>query len=205
MNAQVGRQDFMDGFAPFIPVLEDVIQDARSASSYARIAKAIPEIARPSGIARLSGTARWILVADGLVDRVADFPEGFCLHSTDANHNQGKYIFGFPLGVFTVKREPHEENKGLYLQESLQLLKGQEPLAPDVDAFADLKVYVSVPAKDVAGLIVERPDAEPMTFLLDEFDRADRVVASQASPMNSAVVRSSRSAGSEEEDGAQKD
>jgi hypothetical protein len=158
-----------------VPLIEDVVQNAREATNHQRIAKAMPEITRPSGIARLSGTGRWIAAADGMVDRVGDFPGGFHLHSTEAGHNQGKYIFGCPLGVFTFKREPHEEDKGVYLQDTLDQ---QQPLSDDIDELAGLKVYVSVPATGPVSVIVERPDAAvPMKFLLDEFVAPSKVVA----------------------------
>jgi hypothetical protein len=198
MTAQVDRDQFKNSFAPIIPHLEDVIDDARTATHFDRIAKAIPELVRRSGIARVSGTARWVLAADGLVDRAGDFPQGYCVHSTDAHHNQGKYIFGFPLGIFTFKREPHEENKGLYLHETLEILKEQQPLASGVDAFAGLKVYISIPPQGTASVIVEGPAAGPMTFLLDEFVVPAKVVAAPRNPIVPATIRSAKSVDSKE-------
>lgn len=193
MTPQISREHFKGSFAPMVPLLEEVIENAREATDHQRIAKAIPLITRPSGLARLSGTGRWIAAADGLVDRVGDFPDGFHLHSTEAGHNQGKYIFGFPLGVFTFKREPHEEDKGVYLQETLAILDQQQPLSKDVDEFASLKVYISVPATGAVAVIVERPDAaDPMKFLLDEFVAPGRVFAPRANPVSRTAVRSTR-------------
>ena len=55
MSAQVSRDHFKGSFAPIVPLIEDVVQNAREATDPQRIAKAMPEITRPSGIARLSG------------------------------------------------------------------------------------------------------------------------------------------------------
>jgi hypothetical protein len=199
MQAQISRDHFKRSFAPIVPLIEEVVQNAREATDQQRIAKAIPELTRPSGIARLSGTGRWILSADGMVDRVGDFPEGFYLHSTEAGHNQGKYIFGCPLGVFTFKREPHEEDKGVYLQDTIDILDEQQPLSHGVDEFAGLKAYVSVPATGAVSVIVERPDAVvPMKFLLDEFVTPGKVVAPRGNPVSSSTVRSTRKVRTEE-------
>lgn len=193
MSTQVSRDHFKDSFAPIVPLIEDVVQNAREATDHQRIAKAMPEITRPSGIARLSGTGRWIAAADGMVDRVRDFPAGFHLHSTEAGHNQGKYIFGCPLGVFTFKREPHEEDKGVYLQDTLDILDQQQPLSGDFDEFAGLKIYISIPATGPVSVIVERPDsAVSMKFLLDEFAAPSKVVAPRANPVSRSIVRSTR-------------
>lgn len=204
MAPQVSRDQFKRSFAPIIPFLEEVIEKAREETDPRQISKAFPAIRRPSGLARMSGTGRWIAEADGLVDRVGDFPDGFCLHSTEAGHNQGKYIFGFPLGVFTFKREPHEGGEGVYLQETLEILD-QQPLAKDVDEFAGLKVYISVPATGAVSVIAQRPDAtEPMRFLLDEFVLPGRVVAPRANPVSRSTVRSTRKDGVEKEAGEEK-
>lgn len=139
-----------------------------------------------------------------MVDRAGDFPEGFHLHSTEAGHNQGKYIFGFPLGVFTFKREPHEEDKGAYLQDTLDILDQQQPLSGDADEFAGLKVYISIPSTGAVSVIVERPDAAaPMKFLLDEFMAPSKVLAPRANPVSRSIVRSTRK-GRTEEAGEQK-
>lgn len=192
MSEQVDREHFMDSFSGIVPILGDVIDRARKATDHARIARAIPELTRRSGIARMSGTGRWILAADGLVDRVPDFPNGFYLHSTESHHNQGKYIFGFRLGVFTFKREPHEEDKGLYLQETLDVLKDQQQLAEGIDAFAGLKAYISIPPKGISAVIVEQPNADPMKCLLDEFVLPGKVVSPPRREVNQSVVRSTR-------------
>jgi hypothetical protein len=201
MTAQVSREQFIESFAPMVPLLEDVVEKAREETDTRQIAKAFPGISRPSGLARLSGTGRWIAEADGLVERVGDFPQGFCVHSSDGGHNQGKYIFGCPLGVFTFKREPHEEEEGRYLQETLEILD-QKPLADDVDEFAGLKIYISVPAKGPVSIIVERPDsAVPMKFFLDEFVVPGKVVAPRANPVSRSTVRSTRKDGAKKETG----
>jgi hypothetical protein len=199
MSKQVDRRQFMESFSGIVPILEDVIGRARKATNHDRIARAIPEITRRSGIARLSGTGRWILAADGLVDRAPDFPDGFYLHSNDSDHNQGKYIFGFRLGVFTFKREPHEEDKGLYLQETLDALGVKEQEVDGIDAFANLKAYISIPPKEIARVIVEQPEADPMICLLDEFEAPGKVVTEPRRKVDQSVVRSTRTEPSETE------
>lgn len=52
MSAQVSRDHFKGTFAPIVPLIEDVVHNAREATDHQRIAKAMPEITRPSGIAR---------------------------------------------------------------------------------------------------------------------------------------------------------
>jgi hypothetical protein len=196
MKSQVSRGQFKSSFAPIVATLEEVIAAARDASGFKKIAAAIPEITRASGVSRVSGTARWILAADGLVDCVASFPQGFVLHSTDVNHNQGKYIFGFPLGVFTFKREAHDAEKGAYLQETLEVLQ-ELPTPPGVGAIAGLKVYISVPPKGAARLIVN----QPMVVLLDEFALPVKVVVQPKSTVPTSTVSSARSGDSDEEAG----
>lgn len=201
MKSQVSRAQFKSSFAPIVATLEEVIAAARDASDFKKIAAAIPEITRASGVSRVSGTTRWILAADGLVDRVASFPHGFVLHSTDANHNQGKYIFGFPLGVFTFKREAHDAEEGAYLQETLEVLQ-KLPVPPGVGAIAGLKVYISIPPKGAARLIVNQPNTtESMVVLLDEFALPGKVVVQPKSTVPTSIVSSARSGDSDEEAG----
>jgi hypothetical protein len=202
MESQVSRGQFMASFAPIVPTLEEVIAEARAASDFKKIAVAIPEITRRSGISRVSGTARWILAADGLVDRVPSFPDGFVLHSSEANHNQGKYIFGFPLGVFTFKREAHDAEEGAYLQETLEILQ-ETPALTGAGVIAGLKVYISVPSKGAARLIVKQPNAEePIEVLLDEFARPGKVVAQPKSSVPTSTVNSTNVPRSDGEVGA---
>jgi hypothetical protein len=115
-----------------------------------------------------------MVIADTLVDHQASMPVGFSIESTDADHNQGKYAFQFPLGVFTVRREPHDADDGLYLQEHLEGFEEQMQLSGGIDAFVGIKAYLSVPAEGAIKLIATHPELDaPMVLLLDEVERDD--------------------------------
>ena len=90
--------------------------------------------------------------------------------STDHQHNGGQYVFRFPGGVFTVKQAPHQDaDEGAYLQERLEEILAAAPLAEGIDGTADMRVYLSVPARREARLIVTHTTlSEPMTITLSE-------------------------------------
>lgn len=172
METPFTRDQLKAAFAPIVPVIEEAVEDARVASSSKAIADANPEVKRVAHRRRLAGQKRWMVLADGMVERAPRFPKGFVLESTDLDHNQGKYAFRFPLGVCTIKREPHEEEKGKYLQERIDGLHEQLQLAPDVDEFVGIKAYVSVPPEGAVRLIATHPKlADPVVVLLDEIER----------------------------------
>lgn len=174
MESQITREQVKAALAPIVPFIEEAVEEARVASSQEAIADANPEVKRMAHQRRLAGTKRWMVLADGLVDRAARFPDGFGLESTDLDHNQGKYAFRFPLGVCTIRREPHEGDEGKYLQERIDGVFEQLQLAPNVDAFAGVKAYVSVPPEGAVRLIATHPTfAEPMVILIDEIDTGD--------------------------------
>jgi hypothetical protein len=175
MAPQIERDDIKARFQPLMPLLNDVIRAARAATAWEVTAAAHPEVTRPAHLRRFSGAKRWVMVADGLVARATELPDGFCVHSTEEDHNAGKYVFGLPGGVFTIRREPHQaENEGQYLQLSLERVREEAPLAEGIDAFADLLVYVRVPAQKAARLIVTHPTLDkPMVILLDEIEPDD--------------------------------
>jgi len=117
-----------------------------------------------------------MVLADGLVRRESSYPEGFSLESTEADHNQGKYAFRFPMGICTVKREPHneEEGQGKYIQEAIAGVLEQAQLSPDIDVFAGVKAYISVPPEGAVRFIATHPTlGEPIVILIDEFARSD--------------------------------
>lgn len=177
-NRVIRRDDVKASFRGIMPLLDIVIAEARTASTFSVVAKANPEVTRDGHIRRLEGTKRWMLVADGLVARESEMPQGYGVISNDVDHNSGRYVFRFPLGVFTVKKLPHKEDEGAYLQEQLEAVLEQAPLAEDIDAEADLKVFLSVPARYPARLIVTHPALDRhMVISLDE-------ITAQAPPVS---------------------
>src|SRR5262245_16320967 len=103
MPEAVKRGDGISAFKPELLLFDEVIEEARNASSPEVIRTGVPLLDRDSHIHRLSGTSRWMLVADGLVKRSHRFPSDFSVASTDDQHNCGQYVFRCPGGVFTVK------------------------------------------------------------------------------------------------------
>lgn len=205
MPALITRDQIKEAFAPIVPLIEEAVEEARLASSQQVIADTHPEVPRLAHRRRLAGTKRWMVLADGLVERAERFPEGFGLESTDEDHNQGKYAFRFPLGLCTIRREPHNEEQGKYLQERIEGVLEQAQLAPDVDAFVGVKAYISVPPEGGVCLIATHPTLlEPIVILLDEIERGDgpySVAVLPSGPLPTPPVGSTRgkgSAGSEE-------
>src|SRR4051794_11716446 len=98
----IQRDDVKAAFSALVPLFGELIAEARRASSFAAVATANPEVTRDCHIHRLAGTKRWMLVADGLVARSSEMPDGYAVVSNDIDHNAGKYVFRFPGGVFTV-------------------------------------------------------------------------------------------------------
>jgi hypothetical protein len=213
MEVPVTREKLKAAFAPMVSLIEEAVEEARLASSRQAISAANPEVKRLAHLQRLAGTKRWMVLADGLVRREDSFPKGFFLESTDADHNQGKYAFRFPMGICTIKREPHkeEEGQGKYIQEALDGVLEQAHLSADIDAFAAVKAYISVPPEGVVRIITTHPTLpEPMVILIDEIARPgiDSVSAgssSGSSGASSARVRSALQADPESEDAASKD
>ena len=189
MSRVIRSEEVYTAFRPIKPLLDDVIDEARKGSSYAVVASANPDVGREAHIHRLQGTKRWILVADGIVARRAAMPVGYGVASTESDHNSGKYVFSFPGGVFTVKREPHEPDEGAYLQERLEQILEEAPLAEGINPHADLKVFLSVSASGSARLIVAHESlSDPMVLLLDDIREPPLVVAPQ--PERRVRVRS---------------
>lgn len=175
MPRLIERDDVKGRFRPIMPLLNDVVDKARGATAYNVTSAAHPEVTRAAHLRRFAGSKRWVMVADGLVARAAELPAGFQVHSKEEDHNAGKYVFGFPGGVFTIRREPHQaENEGQYLQLSLDRVREDAPLADGIDAFADLVVYVRVPAQTAPRLIVTHPTLDKaMVIMLDEIEPDD--------------------------------
>src|SRR4051794_36956848 len=108
MPPLIERDDVMARFRPIMPLLNDVIDKARAAIDYDLTVAANPEVKRAAHLRRFAGSKRWVMVADGLVALAREFPVGFHVQSTEEEHNSGKYVFSFPGGVFTIRREPHQ-------------------------------------------------------------------------------------------------
>lgn len=166
------RKDLHSSFEPIVPTLREVIASARMESRIEDVQQPFPTVGRLAHYRRLRGTVRWMVICELLRARAPGFPEGFGLASTELDHNQSRYAFRFPLGIFTVKREPHDETakEGTWFTERLEGIAEQAALAPDVDAFAGVKAYVSVPAEGSSRLIFDHPTLEePIQIALDEF------------------------------------
>lgn len=191
-RGSIRRDDIIDQFKPLVPVLEEVIESARLNSSVESLEELHPAIARAAHLRRVSGTMRWILIADGLVARAGSLPQGYRVLSQESDHNAGRYVFGWPGGVLTVRRQPHDEDEGLYVQERLEEVLAATDLAPGLDLGADAIAYLSVPSSRPARLIVTHETlSEPMIIALDEIGRHTSVVSPlPASPVPTARVSS---------------
>lgn len=138
----------IEQMAPIGPLLSELVDEALANSTIQHVSAAFPLLRRLAHLSRLSGTAGWALVADGLVDVAGrdQLPEGFGVLTTDAEHNAGRYSFRFPGGVFTFRRLPHDDEKeeGLFLQQSfkelIDLLDAQG--APEADEV--VRVWIQV-------------------------------------------------------------
>ena len=174
MPKVVRREDVIAAFGPVVPLLRTVILDARTNASAEAVAAAHPTlnaIGRDGHIRRVAGTLRWLYVAEGLVAKLPAGPEGFGVISGSTDHSQGRFVFQFPSGVFTVRRQPHQEDEEhVYIQERLTGLLEQVPLAAGLSHDADLVAYLAVPAEGVVQLHVTHTTlTDPMTIALDEF------------------------------------
>jgi len=143
----------IEQMAPIGELLQELIEAAQAKSTVQHAAASYPQLRRDAHLSRVSGIVCWALVADGLVEaaRQGRFPTGFSVATTDAQHNAGRYAFTFPGGVFTVRREPHDDEKdeGLFMQESFKevtdLLDQQG--APD-----DMRVWIKIAPADATKL-----------------------------------------------------
>ncbi len=114
----------IEQMAPIGELLQELIEAAQALSTVQHAAASYPQLRRDAHLSRVSGIVCWALVTDGLVEaaRQGRFPTGFSVATTEAQHNAGRYAFTFPGGVFTVRREPHDDEKdeGLFMQESFK-------------------------------------------------------------------------------------
>jgi hypothetical protein len=127
----IARNEVIAAFEPLYGVLQTIIADARQKTTLERFANLHPEIEREASLKRLAGQARWMLIAEGLAARIPSI-EGFSVRTSDAQHNSGQYVFAFPGGIFTVRREPHDDtdpDDGRYIQQVLTEILEQAELA----------------------------------------------------------------------------
>ena len=66
--------------------------------------------------------------------------------TTEAQHNAGRYAFTFPGGVFTVRREPHDDEKdeGLFMQESFKEVTDLLDQQGAPDAKDGMRVWIKI-------------------------------------------------------------
>jgi hypothetical protein len=168
MAVAVTRDWVKEAFSPVASFLMQAAEDAQRIASFQAVAAANPLVHRDSHIRRIAGALRWMLTAEALVGSSSAMPDGFGVVSTDADHNGGRYAFRWPGGVFTIKRTPHEDDEGLYLQERLDLVAAGLKEASGHDP-TDVTVYLSVPPNRCPKLIVAHSSlTEPFTIVLDE-------------------------------------
>lgn len=186
------RDNVRHHFRPVLALLDEVIAAARAGSTLEKTAAANPDVSRTAHLHRLAGTKRWMRVADGLVENSERLPKGYGVESSEEQHNGGQYVFRFPGGVFTVKREAHRsDEEGAYLQEAFDGLELQSDSGTPT---ANAKVFLSVGKSGPAKLIVEHPTlAEALTIALDELRRSPEEIAGTPRQGNrpARLVRSS--------------
>jgi hypothetical protein len=191
MARVVTREEIIAGFRPIGQLIESLVDVARIGSEYELVRAANPEVARPSHIRRLQGSKRWMLMVDGLVTARSSLPYGYGVITSDADHNSGKYVFLFPGGVFTVKRHPHHDDEGAYLQECLEEVLKQAELRPGLDPNAGIKIRLSVPDKGGVTLIATHSTLpKPLHIALDEVTELSTPNALPVAPRPRPQVRS---------------
>jgi len=170
VKREIKRDEVIEKFRPARNVLEEAVVHARKMTTVKRIAEAHPEIELDAGRKRIAGQLRWWLLAEALAKQIGTI-SGFTVLSTEGQINGGQFVFGFPGGVFTVKRDPHDESDpddGRYLQEAFDGLRERIELADGIDAEAPIKVYLAVTSTD-ARLKVCHPTLEDvMTIPLED-------------------------------------
>jgi hypothetical protein len=193
--------DLRTGFQPILPLLRRLIKEARDATTLKAITAANQDIPRKAHLRRIGGTKRWIRLADGLVDSKGEFPAGYEVRTTDEQHNGGQYVFGFPGGVFTIKREPHKDpEEGAYLQEQFDICVEQGAAAGG-EANNQLKVFLSVPPSGAVMVFVESPRlTDVVKVKLDDLEpKAEIETHKASSTLRPRGVRSSLGDNQEQE------
>lgn len=142
----MARQDDIEELLRRIaPLFLEIALNAQHASAeLATTEWAREHLVRTAAVSQVSGTARWRIAGDGLVNRQAELPDGIELSTTDAEQNQGRYFLRAPrlAVVLTIRRKPHSpDEKPAFLQ--LQL-DGVNELAP-IDYGDEIVIYLAVP------------------------------------------------------------
>ena len=191
----ITREEMITAFRPLHAVLESEIAEARKVTTLKVIAARHPEITRQAHLQRIAGGNRWMLIADGLVRSVGPI-DGFSVLSDNAQHNQGQYVFGFPGGVFTVKREPHDKTDpadGRYIAMTLEGILDQAELAPGLDPADPITVYLSVTDRSARLKVTHSTLSDPMTIpLADLAEPAEPIAAPAQQDRPRARARSTR-------------
>jgi hypothetical protein len=191
----ISREEIINAFRPLRETLETEIAAARALATLKAIAAKHPDVTRESHLQRIAGQVRWMLLADALVARVG-LVDGFSVLSTDAQHNQGQYVFAFPGGIFTVKREPHDDSDpddGRYLVMTLEGVLEQAGLAGNIDPADPIRVYLSVTERRAMLKVSHSTLSEGMKIeLADLAEPIEPIVPSPAADRPRARARSTR-------------
>lgn len=191
----IKRDEIVVAFLPAADVLEAAVSHGRGVSTLERMAAANPEVTREAGLMRLGGAKRWLVIADRLVVEMPKLP-GFGVLTSETQHNQGQYVFQFPGGVFTVKRDPHDATDpedGKYLQEALEGVLENAELAPHIDAEAAVKVYLAVTAKAAQLKVTHTTLNKPIVIPLgDLVPQAEPMPARRKADRSRARAKSTR-------------
>jgi hypothetical protein len=153
---------------------------------------------RVAHLKRVTGTVRWILVADGLVAAGAeeDLPDGFSVRSTESQHNQGRYAFAFPGGVFSVRREPHDDDhdQGRFLQTSFEHVTQMMDAAGSPSAATAVRVWIAIAPEGRTKLTArDRHNHETVVTLTELLEAATVPATSATAPEPARTqVRSNR-------------
>lgn len=162
----------IEQMAPIGELLQELIETAQAKSTVQHAAASYPQLRRDAHLSRVSGIVCWALVADGLVQAAEQgrFTTGFSVATTDAQHNAGRYAFTFPGGVFTVRREPHDDEKdeGLFMQESFKEVTDLLDQQGAPDAKDAMRVWIKIaPAGGTKLTALDRHDHRVKVYLTD--------------------------------------
>ena len=142
------RDRLIEQLAPIGSLLDELVTAAYAGGGTRPTATAYPSLRRAAHLKRVSGIVCWVLVADGLVAAHEEgrFPEHFSVRSSDAQHNSGRYAFAFPGGVFSVRREPHDDDQdeGQFLQQSFEEVTKVLDEQGSPDATTAVRVWISI-------------------------------------------------------------
>lgn len=189
----ITRDEVIEAFMPVHDLLTATIRYAREQTTAERYKNLHPEIAREAGRSRLSGQARWQLLADGLVSGLPAV-DGFGVRSSEAQHNSGQFVFSFPGGIFTVRREPHDRadpEDGRYIQEAFAEILEQAVLSDGVDADAPIVAYLSVAATTAVLKVCHPTLTEVMKIAVSDLQPTPQSIPSPLKPRR-ARARSTR-------------